>query len=69
MRDGQLSLSFHGLWLETTMWEIYALSEIAELKTRTALKKLSELELDILYAARQNPPLGKDGASARRAPI
>ncbi len=50
VRDGQLSLSFHGLWLETTMWEIYALSEIAELKTRTALKKLSELELDILYA-------------------
>ncbi len=32
------------------MWEIYALSEIGELKTRAALKPLSELELDILYA-------------------
>ena len=32
------------------MWEIYALSIIDELKTRAALKKLSEFELDILYA-------------------
>ena len=32
------------------MWEIYALSVIDELKTRASLKRLSELELDILYA-------------------
>jgi nicotinate phosphoribosyltransferase len=50
VRDGQLSLQFEGLWTETTMWEIYALSAIDELKTRASLKKLSELELDILYA-------------------
>ena len=50
VKDGQLHLSFHGLWCETTMWEIYALSEIGELRTRTALKQLGELELDILYA-------------------
>ncbi len=50
VQDGQVSLRFHGLWSETTMWEIYALSQIAELKTRAALKRLSELELDILYA-------------------
>lgn len=50
VRDGQIALSFHGLWCETTMWEIYALSQIAELKTRAGLKRLSELELDILYA-------------------
>jgi nicotinate phosphoribosyltransferase len=50
VRDGQIHLSFHGLWIETTMWEIYALSQIAELKTRASLKSLSELELDILYA-------------------
>ena len=48
--DGQLSLRFHGLWTETTMWEIYALSAIDELKTRASLKKLSEFELDILYS-------------------
>ena len=49
-RDGQIHLSFHGLWSETTMWEIYALAQIAEMKTRASLKSLSELELDILYA-------------------
>jgi len=32
------------------MWEIYALTIIDELKTRASLKRLSELELDILYA-------------------
>ena len=50
VQDGQLNLSFHGLWTETTMWEIYALSAIDELKTRSSLKRLSEFELDILYA-------------------
>ena len=50
VRDGQLSLRFHGLWAETTMWEIYALSIIDELRTRASLKRLSEFELDILYA-------------------
>ena len=50
IQDGQFSLSFLGLWTETTMWEIYALSAISELKTRTSLKRLSEFELDILYA-------------------
>jgi nicotinate phosphoribosyltransferase len=32
--DGQLVLNFHGSWTETTLWEIYALSVIDELKTR-----------------------------------
>jgi nicotinate phosphoribosyltransferase len=50
IEDGQFSLSFHGLWTETTMWEIYALSTVSELKTRASLKRLSEFELDILYA-------------------
>jgi nicotinate phosphoribosyltransferase len=50
VQDGQLSLCFDGLWSETTMWEIYALSVIDELKTRASLKRLSEFELDILYA-------------------
>jgi nicotinate phosphoribosyltransferase len=50
VEDGQLSLRFSGLWSETTLWEIYALSVIDELKTRASLKRLSEFELDILYA-------------------
>jgi nicotinate phosphoribosyltransferase len=50
LEDGQFSLSFHGFWKETTLWEIYALSTVSELKTRASLKRLSEFELDILYA-------------------
>jgi len=50
VKDGQFVLNFHGLWTETTMWEIYAISTISELKTRASLKRLSEFELDLLYA-------------------
>ena len=50
VHHGQFNLSFHGLWTETTMWEIYALTIVSELKTRASLKRLSEFELDILYA-------------------
>ncbi len=50
VQDGQFSLAFRGLWTETTLWEIYALSVISELKTRASLKRLTEFELDILYA-------------------
>jgi nicotinate phosphoribosyltransferase len=49
-KDGQFHLQFDGLWTETTMWELYALSIIDELKTRAGLKTLSEFGLDILYA-------------------
>ncbi len=48
--DGQLVLKFSGLWTDVTMWEVYALAIVSELKTRSALAELSELELDVLYA-------------------
>jgi nicotinate phosphoribosyltransferase len=47
---GQLRLRFSGLWTEVTMWEVYALALLSELRTRHALSELSELELDVLYA-------------------
>jgi nicotinate phosphoribosyltransferase len=50
VRDGHFHLSFDGLWTDTTMWELYSLSIINELRTRANLKKLSEFGLDILYA-------------------
>jgi len=50
IEDGQFNLRFSGPWTATTLWEIYALTIIDELKTRASLKRLSELELDILYA-------------------
>src|SRR5712675_24763 len=50
VRDGQIQLTFEGTWTETTMWELYALAILDELKTRSQLKTLSEFGLDILYA-------------------
>ncbi len=49
-QDGQLVLRFHGLWCEVTMWEVYGLAIVSEMKTRSALSAMSELELDVLYA-------------------
>ncbi|MFZ0292823.1 MAG: nicotinate phosphoribosyltransferase [Candidatus Sulfotelmatobacter sp.] len=50
VNDCQFHLCFEGDWPETTMWELYALSVLDELRTRANMKKLSEFELDILYA-------------------
>src|SRR5215831_5426188 len=50
VNEGQFHLSFEGYWPETTMWELYALSVVDELRTRANMKKLSEFDLDILYA-------------------
>jgi len=49
-QDGQLVIRFSGLWTEVTMWEVYSLAIVSEMKTRSALADLSELELDVLYA-------------------
>ncbi len=59
VKDGQFDLSFDGLWIETTMWELYVLSIIDELKTRAAMKKLREFGLDILYARAKTKLWGK----------
>jgi nicotinate phosphoribosyltransferase len=55
----QFHLTFDGLWTETTMWELYALSILDELKTRAHLKKLGEFGLDILYARAKTKLWGK----------
>ncbi|HVG26736.1 MAG TPA: hypothetical protein VM865_03940, partial [Acidobacteriaceae bacterium] len=49
-QDGQLVIRFAGLWSEVTMWEVYSLAIVSEMKTRAALAELNELELDVLYA-------------------
>jgi nicotinate phosphoribosyltransferase len=59
VEDGQFLLSFDGLWTETTMWELYALSILDELKTRSAMKRLREFGLDILYARAKTKLWGK----------
>jgi nicotinate phosphoribosyltransferase len=57
--DGQYSLTFEGPWVQTTMWELYALSTITELRTRASLKDMSEFEIDILYARAKTRLWGK----------
>ena len=47
---GQLTIRFSGTWTEVTLWEVYSLAIVSELKTRSALSTLNELELDVLYA-------------------
>jgi nicotinate phosphoribosyltransferase len=49
-REGQLTLRFEGLWTEVTMWEVHALALVSEMRTRSALSMMTELELDVLYA-------------------
>ena len=49
-QNGHLVIRFTGRWSEVTMWEVYALSLVNEMRTRSALSSLSELELDVLYA-------------------
>lgn len=57
--DGQFHLSFDGDWSATTMWELYALSILDELRTRANMKRLSEFDLDILYARAKTKLWGK----------
>ncbi|GAC1434373.1 MAG: nicotinate phosphoribosyltransferase [Terriglobales bacterium] len=59
IKDGQFELSFIGLWTDTTMWELYSLSIVDELRTRANLKKLGEFGLDILYAKAKTKLWGK----------
>ncbi|WP_137129640.1 nicotinate phosphoribosyltransferase [Rhizobium sp. FY34] len=49
-RDGQYELTFHGRWMDTTLWEIPALSIINELRSRSAMRSLGPFTLDVLYA-------------------
>ncbi|KKC24649.1 nicotinate phosphoribosyltransferase [Sphingomonas sp. SRS2] len=48
--DGQLELEFEGFWWQTTLWEIYALAIVNELRSRRTMRTMSRSQLDILYA-------------------
>src|SRR6266568_6449583 len=50
IRDGQYVLTFEGRWTDVTMWEIYALAIVSELRSRAAMSSLDKFELDVLYA-------------------
>jgi nicotinate phosphoribosyltransferase len=48
--DGQFRLEFPGKWTDTTLWEIYALAILAELRGRAVMKRMNRSALDIMYA-------------------
>jgi nicotinate phosphoribosyltransferase len=45
-----IHLEFTGTWFEVTLWEIYALSIVNELRNRRAMQHMSEFEIDVMYA-------------------
>lgn len=47
---GQILLTFHGQWVQTTMWEIYSLTIINEMRNRKLMSNMSESDLDIMYS-------------------
>jgi nicotinate phosphoribosyltransferase len=50
VEDGQFVLEFDGPWTHSMAWEIPALAIINELKSRSAMKRMSKFEIDVLYA-------------------
>ena len=48
--DGQFDLTFSGTWKQSTLWEIYALAIVNELRYRKLMSTMSESDLDIMYA-------------------
>lgn len=59
--DGQYVLTFEGAWAEVTLWEIYALAIVSELRTRAAMANFDKFELEILYAQAKTKLWGKIG--------
>jgi len=57
--DGQYVLTFEGPWADVTLWEIYALAIVSELRTRAAMATLDKFELEILYAQARTKIWGK----------
>lgn len=47
---GQFTLEFDGTWPQATLWEIYALEIVNELRYRTIMHEMNRSQLDIMYA-------------------
>lgn len=47
---GQFDLIFEGTWPQTTLWEIYALEIVNELRYRSIMRTMNRSSLDIMYA-------------------
>ena len=59
-KDGQLVLRFDGLWTEVTMWEIYGLALLSEMKTRAALSTIERAGAGCSLRAGEDEAVGED---------
>ena len=66
-RDGQYELTFHGPWVETTMWEIPALAILNELRSRGVLKGMAQVRAAGALRPRHDAGLGEDRAAEEPA--
>ena len=62
--DGQLVMRFEGLWTEVTMWEVYGLALVSEMKTRAALSTLERAGTGCVVCAGEDEVVGEDRAAA-----
>ena len=65
--DGQFSLTFEGLWTETTMWEIYALSTVERAEDAGEPEAAERVRAGRAVCAGEDAAVGEDGAAAGRA--
>jgi nicotinate phosphoribosyltransferase len=49
-RTGQFRLEFDDRWVQSSPWELHALTIINELRNRSLMRNMSKSELDIMYA-------------------
>ena len=66
-QDGQLVVRFEGLWTEVTMWEVYGLALMSEMKTRAALSTIERAGAGCVVCAGQDEAVGEDRTAARGA--
>ena len=69
VKDGQFHLTFDGLWTETTMWELYSLSIIDELKHAGQSEEAERVRARHPVRPGEDQAVGQDRATARRARI
>ena len=48
--DGQIIAEFSGSWWATTLWEIYSLTIVNEMRSRAKMKTMKPWELRVMYA-------------------
>jgi nicotinate phosphoribosyltransferase len=65
--NGQILLTFKGTWVEVTLWEIYALAIINEMRYRRKMALMTKMGLDVMYSQAKTKAYRKAKKLARLA--